>query len=149
MGAVGDSGSIGKGPRTGIGILDGMTWLLALAVLPWMQSGESFTIAPDALQCSGKENSRNWVRSAGEYGDVRVRFEYRLAQWAEAVVVLRAHAVGRATLTGIPVQLAHDFHGMPSRHVTGAIVGVREPVRFLGASYGEWHRAEIVVVGCG
>lgn len=124
-----------------------MTWLLALAVLPWLQSGESFTISPDALQCSGKENSRNWARSGGEYGDVRVRFEYRLAQWAEAVVVLRAHAVGRATLTGIPVQLAHDFHGKTSRHVTGAIVGVREPARFLGASFDAWHKAEIAVVG--
>lgn len=121
--------------------------MLALAVLPWLQSGESFTISPDALQCSGRENSRNWVRSGGEYGDVRVRFEYRLAQWAEAIVVLRAHAVGRATLTGIPVQLAHDFHGKTSRHVTGAIVGVREPVRFLGPSFDAWHKAEIAVVG--
>jgi hypothetical protein len=138
---------VGAGHGTEVGILDWMTWLLALAVLPWLQSGESFTISPDALQCSGKENSRNWVRTAREYGDVRVRFEYKLAQWAEAVVVLRAHAVGRATLTGIPVQLAHDFHGKTSRHVTGAIVGVREPARFLGPSFGEWHKAEIAAVG--
>lgn len=124
-----------------------MNWILALAVFPWVQSGQSFTATADSVVCSGRENSRNWVRTAQEYGDVRVRFAYKLTQWAEAIVVLRAHAVGRATLTGIPVQLAHDFHGKTSRHVTGAIVGVREPARFLGASFDEWHKAEITVAG--
>lgn len=124
-----------------------MNWILALAIFPWVQSGGSFTIGADRVECSGRENSRNWVRSSREYGDVRVRFEYKLAQWAEAIVVLRAHAVGRTTLTGIRVQLAHDFHGKSSRHVTGAIVGVREPARFLGPSFDVWHKAEIAVAG--
>lgn len=124
-----------------------MTWILALALLPWVQSGESFATAPDRLQCSGRENSRNWVRSTGEYGDVRLRFEYQLAQWAEAIVVLRAHAVGRPTLTGVPVQLAHDFHSKPSKHVTGAVAGVQPPTKFLAPSFAVWHKAGIVAMG--
>lgn len=124
-----------------------MTWILALAVLPWLQTGGSFAFSGDGLTCSGRENSRNWARTEREYGDVRVKFEYKLAQWAEAIVVLRAHGVGRPTLTGIPVQLAHDFHNKSSRHVTGAIAGVQAPVKLLAPSFDVWHRAEILARG--
>jgi hypothetical protein len=63
------------------------------------------------------------------------------------MVVLRAHADGRPMLTGIPVQLAHDFHGKTSKHVTGAIAGVQAPSRFLPPSFDVWHKAEILLQG--
>ncbi len=124
-----------------------MPAVFALAVLSWLQPGQSFTTAPAALECRGAENSRNWVRTGAEFGDVRLRFDYRLSQWAEAIVVLRAHADGRPTLTGIPIQLAHDFHNKPGLHVTGAVAGVRAPLKFLPPSFDAWHTADITLRG--
>lgn len=114
-----------------------MPWILALAVLPWIQTRQSFAVGEGSVACSGRENGRNWVRTEREFGDVRLRFSYRLDQWAEAVVVvvLRAHSAGRQTFTGIPVQLAHDFHNRSSKHVTGAIAGVRAPAKFLAPAF--------------
>ena len=124
-----------------------MPWILALALLPWVQPGHSFTATPAAATCSGAENSRNWLRTEREYGDLRLRFAYRLDQWAEAIVVLRAHAHGRPTLTGIPIQLAHDFHNKSGLHVTGAIAGLKPPAAFLPPTFDVWHEADITLRG--
>lgn len=124
-----------------------MHWLLAAALVPWLQPGSSFTLADKEIRCSGAQNTNNWLRTQAEYSDVSLRFEYRLAQWAEAIVVLRAHAYGRPTLTGIPVQLAHDFHNQRTPHTTGAIVAVHPPLEFLPPSFNEWHAAAIELRG--
>ena len=124
-----------------------MPWILALALIPWVQPGQSFSTTGTSALCQGTENSQNWLRSPREYGDVRLKFSYRLAQWAEAIVVLRAHAHGRPTLTGVPVQLAHDFHNKTSPHVTGAIPPLLAPAKLLPPSFDTWHAAEITLRG--
>jgi hypothetical protein len=124
-----------------------MPAVFALALLSWLQPGQSFTTEPAALECRGSENSRNWIRTRAEYGDLRLRFDYRLAQWAEAIVVLRAHADGRPTLTGIPIQFAHDFHNKPGLHVTGAVAGLRAPEKSLPPSFDLWHSVDITLRG--
>jgi hypothetical protein len=124
-----------------------MHWLLAVAVLPWLQPGASFDVSEKRIHCTGGENSQNWLRSEAEYSDVSLRFEYRLAQWAEAIVVLRAHAYGRPSLTGIPIQLAHDFHNKSSAHTTGAVSGLHPPRQLLPPSFDQWHIAHIELRG--
>jgi len=46
-----------------------------------------------------------------QYENFRLSFDYRLAQWCETLLLLRAPRWGRPALSGVPVQLAHDFHG--------------------------------------
>jgi hypothetical protein len=58
----------------------------------WVQEGPrpSFYALEKEIRTSGRGHAGNWLRSAGEYEDFRLTFEYKLAQWAEAAVVLRA-----------------------------------------------------------
>jgi hypothetical protein len=82
-----------------------------------------------------------------EYGNFRLTFEYKLAQWCETVLLLRAPRVGRPDLSGVPVQLAHDFHNKLTASVTGAVAGRKAPAKLLPPSYGVWHRAEVTLDG--
>lgn len=85
--------------------------------------------------------------SAREYENVRVRFEYKLAQWAEAAVVFRTPQVGRPIQQGVAVFLAHDFHQKPGLYTTGALAGKVPPLRLLPPSYEVWHQVEITLDG--
>jgi hypothetical protein len=85
--------------------------------------------------------------SAEEYENVELSFEYKLAQWAEAAVVLRAPGSGRQLNSGVAVYLAHDFHKKMGMHVTGAVAGVAPPLRLLPPSFGVWHRVELRLDG--
>jgi hypothetical protein len=81
--------------------------------------------------------------SAEEYENVELSFEYKLAQWAEAAVVLRAPTAGRQLNSGVAVFLAHDFHKKLGMHVTGAVAGIAPPLRLLPPSFGVWHKVEL------
>jgi len=82
-----------------------------------------------------------------EYENFRLTFEYKLAQWCETLLLLRAPRWGRADLSGVPVQLAHDFHGKLTANVTGAVAGRTAPRKLLKPGYGQWQRAEVTLDG--
>jgi len=84
---------------------------------------------------------------AREYENFRLAFEYKLAQWCETLLLLRAPRWGRPALSGVPVQLAHDFHGKLTANVTGAVAGRTAPTKLLPPSNGVWHRAEVTLEG--
>ncbi len=88
----------------------------------------------------------NWT-SPREYENVRVTFEYRLAQWAEAAVCLRTPAIGRPVQQGVSIFLAHDFHQKPGLYTTGALAGRLAPLRLLPPSFNVWHKVEIILDG--
>lgn len=87
------------------------------------------------------------MRSLGSYADLRLRFEYRLEEWAEALVLLRVPPDGPAWRTGVGVQLAHDFHNRLTPNVTGAVAGKAAPRKLLKPGFGEWRKAEIELRG--
>lgn len=124
-----------------------MTGLILLLPAAFIATGPNFVPGPDSIQCTGASNTQTPLRSSEHYGDFVLRFEYKLEQWSEAMVVVRAHRYGRPFLTGVPVQFAHDFHNKPSAHVTGALAGIRKPDKFLKPGFGEWRRMEIRAVG--
>lgn len=115
----------------------------------WIQEGglPSFRAQEGELLTSGLGNHPNWIRSEQEFQNFRLSFEYRLAQWAEAAVVLRAPREGRPLQAGIAIMLAHDFHREVTAYVTGAVVGAAPPLRALPPSYEVWHRVEIALNG--
>lgn len=82
-----------------------------------------------------------------EYENLRVHFEYKLAQWAEAAVVFRTPKVGRPIPQGIAVFLAHDFHQKPGLYTTGAVAGRFAPLRLLPPTFEVWHKVEIELRG--
>lgn len=80
-----------------------------------------------------------------EYENLKLRFDYKLAQWAEAAVVLRTPQTGRPVQQGVSITLAHDFHKTLGTYTTGAVSGLKVPLRLLPESYGVWHSVEIVL----
>lgn len=119
------------------------------ASVDWVHEGPraTFQIQPDRLSTTGAGNSPNWVHSAQEYENFRLSFEYKLAQWAEAAVYVRAPRDGRPAHSGIAIVLAHDFHKQLSKHVTGAIAGVLPPRAQQPVSFDAWHRAMVLFEG--
>jgi hypothetical protein len=111
----------------------------------WVQEGPRATWSAQgpALQTSGLGNVPNWIRTEGEYENFVLRFEYKLAQWAEAAVYLRAPRSERPGEGGLAISLCHDFHRLKTAYVTGAIRGIEAPKKLLPESYGVWHRVQV------
>ena len=124
--------------------------LAALSAADWSTEGptpESFVREGAQWEITGRGSYPNWIRSAREYENVRLTFEYKLAQWSEAAVVLRAPKWGRPMRAGVAITLAHDFHKKTGRYVTGAVSGVKPPLRLLSESWGAWKKVHIVLEG--
>ncbi len=123
--------------------------LLAVAEVQWIAEGPrpSFTVKGRDIEIAGAGNHPNFLRTANEYENVRVRFEYKLAEWAEAAIVLRAPKAGRPMRAGLPLFLAHDFHKKKTPFVTGAIPGLRPPDQFLPVTFETWHRVLVELNG--
>ena len=85
--------------------------------------------------------------SEREYENVKVTFDYKLAQWAEASFVLRTPRIGRPIQQGVAIFLAHDFHQKMGLYVTGAVAGFKAPTRLLPQSWGAWHSVELTLAG--
>lgn len=115
----------------------------------WEQYGPARTFSAEAgeLRTSGRGNAPNWIHSSAEYENLRLRFEYKLAQWCEASVILRAPRTGRPETAGITLVLAHDFHNETSTYITGALMGAVPPKQTFPASWGQWHKVEIELRG--
>ena len=115
----------------------------------WLHEGPraAFQIKKGEIATSGAGNQPNWLRSEAEYENFRLTFEYKVAQWTEAAVILRAPAAGRPMQSGIAIFFGHDFHENITPYVTGAVVGVLPPAKRLPTSFGGWHTAEIELDG--
>ena len=115
----------------------------------WVAEGPhpAFEAREQQLLISGRGNAPNWLHTAREYENFKLRFEYKLAQWAEAAVILRAPRLGRPAQAGLSIYLAHDFHPNTPLYATGAIAGARPPKQKLPVSFGAWHAVEITLAG--
>jgi hypothetical protein len=117
--------------------------------LSWVAEGPrpDFVINGQSIVVSGKAKQPHFVRSAREYEDFQLSFEYQLAQWAEAAVVLRAPRAGALWRNGIALVLAHDFHGRTNAHTTGALLGTLPSRQAVVGDFGKWHRVVIQLQG--
>jgi hypothetical protein len=117
----------------------------------WMNEGPAatFSAANGELRTTGVGHAPNWLRTAEEFEDFRLTFEYKLDQWAEAAVIVRAPRTARPQHAGITLVLTHDFHNESTPHTTGAVLGVRAPEWKMpeGETWGRWHKVEIVLTG--
>ncbi len=116
----------------------------------WVHEGPraTFSAESDELRTSGKGNQPNWLHTAREYENFLLTFDYKLAKWAEAQVILRAPKWGRPAQSGLAIELAHDFHkGVVDNYVTGAVAGARPPQNPLPGSFDEWHSVRIALDG--
>jgi hypothetical protein len=128
-----------------------MTWLLLFTTTAqWVAEGPApgtFRRSATEIEVTGQGNNPNWLRSTGEYENLKLTFEYKLAQWSEAAVVLRAPKWGRPMRAGVAVTLAHDFHRKMGTYVTGAVSGLTPPRQLLAESWGVWKKAVIELRG--
>ena len=100
----------------------------------WQHEGPrpAFAVRNGELATSGVGNAPNWIHTTREFENLQLSFEYKLAQWTEAAVIVRAPRLGRPAQSGIALVLAHDFHKVVDAYVTGAIAGARPPARITG-----------------
>jgi hypothetical protein len=125
-------------------------WCLLLWQASWIAEGPSsasFRFGAEEIEVTGAGSYPNWIRSEREYENLELTFEYKLAQWSEAAVVLRAPKWGRPMRAGVAVTLAHDFHKKTGRYVTGAVSGVAPPRQMLPESWGVWKKAVLTLQG--
>jgi hypothetical protein len=115
----------------------------------WVQHGPnpSFSAAQGELRISGQGQAPNWIHSRAEFEDFRLTFDYKLAQWTEAAVILRAPATDRPQHAGLTLVLAHDFHNQCTAWVSGALAGVLPPRAMLPVSFSAWHQVAIELRG--
>lgn len=117
----------------------------------WVNEGPAatFTAADGELRTSGLGHAPNWLRTAEEFEDFRLTFEYKLDQWTEAAVIVRAPRTARPQHAGITLVLTHDFHNESTPHTTGAVLGVRAPEWKMpeAETWGRWRRVVIEARG--
>jgi hypothetical protein len=120
-----------------------------LFLVAWVHEGPraTFSVTGNEISTSGLGNAPNWLHTSSEYENFRLKFDYKLAEWAEAAVIVRAPRYGRPAQAGIAIVLAHDFHKQVSNYVTGAIAGVRPPTNPRPPGFGEWHPVAIELIG--
>ncbi len=111
----------------------------------WTHEGPraTFGFSKGELSTTGAGSQPNWLHTDREYENFRLRFDYKLAQWAEAAVVLRAPRLGRPMQAGISLTLAHDFHNDHTPWVTGAITGAVKPAMLCPVDFEKWHAVRI------
>jgi hypothetical protein len=115
----------------------------------WIHEGNRFTfeVRNQAIATSGRGFQPNWLHTDREYEDFRLTFEYRLAQWTEAAVYIRAPRLGRPGNAGIAISLAHDYHPAITAYTTGGIAGVLPPANPKAFPFNQWHQVEIHAAG--
>ncbi len=118
---------------------------ISLAALQWVQDDAAFGLKEGTIRMLGEGGLG--ARSTEEYEDLRLSFDYRLDQWAEAAVVLRSPRHGRPLRAGVAITLAHDFHRQVTNYVTGALTGRRPPLKAMPISFEAWHHVELSLRG--
>jgi hypothetical protein len=115
----------------------------------WVAEGpQPFFEAKDGvLRVAGRGHVPNWLRTEREYEDFHLSLDYKLDEWAEAAVILRAARSERPQHTGISIVLAHDFHHELTPWITGAIQGAVAPKVELPASWEKWRHLDIDLRG--
>ena len=124
-------------------------WILWLATpllaIDWVKDPVAFHVTGEAIELTGEGGLG--ARTAEEYEDLRLTFDYRLAQWAEAAVVVRAPRYGRPLRAGVAITLAHDFHKQITNYVTGALTGRRPPLTAMPMAFKKWQHVELTLRG--
>jgi hypothetical protein len=115
----------------------------------WVQEGPRTTFAAvdGELRTSGRGNTPAWIHTTEEYENFRLRFEYKLAQWAESAVILRAPRWGRPMQAGLALFLAHDFHKDVNDYITGGVPGALAPKNVLPRGFEKWHSVDVKLDG--
>lgn len=84
-----------------------------------------------------------WLRSAGQYENFVLRFEYKTVGWYEGGFLIHAPGMGPASRMGMKLHIRHDRHPSGKRS-PGAIYDVAEPLELANKPSGEWNRCEIL-----
>lgn len=115
----------------------------------WIHEGPraTFSAQNGELITSGDGNAPNWLHTAKEHENFRLSFDYKLEQWAEAAVIVRAPRLGRPARAGVALTLAHDFHKDNTPYVTGGIQGALPPNKLQPVEFGKWHSVTLELNG--
>ena len=120
----------------------------------YKDSGEEVPLAESAwsvkdgeIYCNGAKSDYWIVIPGGKFGDVTLRFEYKVVERSNSGVFLKCPAFDMPAFKGYEVQIQADGGEDPGKHSTGGVYDVLAPMRNTNKANGEWNEMEIVNKG--
>jgi len=105
----------------------------------------AWVVEDGALTCRGGGGA--WLRTRRQFGDFRLRLEFRIAAKGNSGIFLRAPLDGRASRFGMEMQIRGTQRQRVDDDTTGAIYAVLAPLVDAGKPAGEWNEVEITCLG--
>ncbi|MBM4026121.1 MAG: DUF1080 domain-containing protein [Planctomycetes bacterium] len=110
----------------------------------WVPVGtpEAFTVKDEAIYTTGAGPYPSWLRSASEYENFVLRFDYRTQGWYEGGFLIHVPQDGPGSQLGFKIHLRHDRHEYGARS-PGAIYDAAAPRSIANLPSGQWNRCEV------
>ncbi|HXG46561.1 MAG TPA: DUF1080 domain-containing protein [Methylomirabilota bacterium] len=93
------------------------------------------------------EKSGSWLRTAREYSDFTVEFEYAINERGNSGFFLRSGLEKNPAFTGHEMQILDDHGREPKKFTTGSLYDVVAPVKNMSKPAGEWNQVRITARG--
>ena len=93
------------------------------------------------------EKSGSWLRTAKEYSDFVLEFEYAINQNGNSGVFIRSGLEKNPAFTGHEMQILDDHGREPKKSSTGALYDVVAASKNMSKPAGEWNKTRITCTG--
>ena len=116
----------------------------------WQEIGSSgaWTVADGVLQCSGQKDGYAWLATDRKYGDFELNCQWRLDADGNSGVFLRVPDIqGRASMTGLEVQIRDDAADPDLTDVTGAVFRRIPASGRYAKPLGQWNHLKLTMMG--
>ena len=110
--------------------------------------GESaWSVKDGEIYCDGQKSDYWIVVPGGKYGDMTIKFEFKVAKRSNSGLFLKCPANDLPAYKGYEVQILADHGDRPGLHTTGSIYDVLAPMRNMNKEHGEWNEMEVINKG--
>jgi len=107
----------------------------------------AWSVEDGEIYCDG-DNTDYWiVLPGGKYGDMTLRFEFKVADRSNSGAFFKCPAHDLPAYKGYEIQILDDHDQPPGLHITGGVYDVLAPMRNMSKPVGEWNEMEVVNKG--
>lgn len=110
----------------------------------------AWSVRDGILKCSGVKDPKayTWLSTDRKYGDFELTFQWRVQKDANTGVFLRVpERVGRASMTGMEIQIRDDAADPDLKDVCGAVFQRIPAAGRYARPLGEWNTYRLTMVG--
>ena len=107
----------------------------------------AWSVKDGEIYCDGKHTDYWIVAPGGKYGDMTLRFDFKVTDHSNSGLFLKCPAYDLPAFKGYEIQIQSDYGQEPGVHVTGSIYDVLAPMRNMSKPHGEWNEMEVTNKG--